>query len=30
MLVMLVVNFYIPDPLPFLDEAFMVAGLLKG
>lgn len=29
-LVMLVVNLFIPDPLPFLDEALMVAGLLKG
>lgn len=29
-LVFLVVNLFIPDPLPFLDEILIVAGLLKG
>ena len=23
-----VINFFVPDPIPFIDEAVMIAGLL--
>ena len=28
-LVIMIINFFLPDPLPFVDEVIMVAGLLK-
>lgn len=28
-LILMAINFYIPDPIPFLDEAIMVGGILS-
>lgn len=29
-LIIMIINFFLPDPLPFIDEVIMVAGFLKG
>lgn len=29
-LILVIINIFIPDPLPYVDEIIMIIGLLKG